>query len=462
MSLGGIAIAIGAMVDAAIVLVENAHKHLETAPAGADRRRVLIDAAKEVGPPIFFSLLIITVAFLPIFALNGQAGRLFKPLAYTKTFAMAFAALVSITLAPALMTSVRARPHPPRGRTPGVARADRLYRPFAWVALKNPQHHDRDRPDRRAVGGADGVPTRPRVHAAAQRGRPPLHADHLAQHLDRGGQATPSGPGPADSFGSPRSSRVFGKAGRAETPTDPAPLSMVETVVQLKPREQWRMVDTPRWYSAWAPPWLAAVLRPFWPDRRRITWDELVAELNRARATSGLDQCLDHADQDPHRHALDRDSHADRDQDLRRQPGHDRADRDRSRAHRVAGARHAQRLLRPQHRRLLPRHRPESRGAGALWPDAWATFRKSSRRRSAASRSRSRSTGAPATPSTCATRASCVRTWSSLKRVLVPLDRRGRRRDVRRHGHGVDARAGRPNRSAADTCRSARSPTCAS
>jgi len=88
MSLGGIAIAIGAMVDAAIVLVENAHKHLESAPPGSDRTRVVIEAAKEVGPAIFFSLLIITVAFLPIFALNGQAGRLFKPLAFTKTFAM--------------------------------------------------------------------------------------------------------------------------------------------------------------------------------------------------------------------------------------------------------------------------------------------------------------------------------------------------------------------------------------
>src|SRR5204862_7554661 len=145
MSLGGIAIAIGAMVDAAIVLVENAHKHLESAPgpgsAGypADRTRVVIDAAKEVGPPIFFSLLIITVAFLPIFGLNGQAGRLFKPLAFTKTFAMAFAALVSVTLAPALMTLfVRGRIRPEHEHP--VSRAlIAVYRPFAWVALKNPR-----------------------------------------------------------------------------------------------------------------------------------------------------------------------------------------------------------------------------------------------------------------------------------------------------------------------------------
>ncbi len=103
MSLGGIAIAIGAMVDAAIVMVENAHKHLERAPPGKPRTEVLIEAASEVGPALFFSLLIITVSFLPIFTLEAQEGRLFKPLAYTKTFAMAAAALLSITVVPALM-----------------------------------------------------------------------------------------------------------------------------------------------------------------------------------------------------------------------------------------------------------------------------------------------------------------------------------------------------------------------
>ena len=103
MSLGGIAIAIGAMVDAAIVMIENAHKHLERAPPGKPRSEVLIEAAVEVGPALFFSLLIITVSFLPIFALEAQEGRLFKPLAYTKTFAMAAAALLSVTLVPALM-----------------------------------------------------------------------------------------------------------------------------------------------------------------------------------------------------------------------------------------------------------------------------------------------------------------------------------------------------------------------
>ena len=103
MSLGGIAIAIGAMVDAAIVMIENAHKHLERAPAGKPRSEILIEAAIEVGPALFFSLLIITVSFLPIFTLEAQEGRMFKPLAFTKTFAMAAAALLSVTLVPALM-----------------------------------------------------------------------------------------------------------------------------------------------------------------------------------------------------------------------------------------------------------------------------------------------------------------------------------------------------------------------
>ena len=131
MSLGGIAIAIGELTDAAIVLIENAHKRLATAPAGADRARIIIDACKEVGRPIFFSLLLITVSFLPIFTLAGQAGRLFAPLAYTKTFAMFAAAVLSITLAPPLMVWLlrgrfRTEEENPVNRVLG-----RLYRPIA-------------------------------------------------------------------------------------------------------------------------------------------------------------------------------------------------------------------------------------------------------------------------------------------------------------------------------------------
>jgi Cu(I)/Ag(I) efflux system membrane protein CusA/SilA len=280
MSLGGIAIAIGAMVDAAIVLVENAHKHLETAPPGADRQQVLIDAAKEVGPPIFFSLLIITAAFLPIFGLNGQAGRLFKPLAFTKTFAMAFAALVSVTLAPALMALfIRGRIRHEKDHP--VSRAMiAVYRPFAWVALKNPRTTI-------AIGLAAVLATVPVAMRLGNEFMPPLNegdmlympttfpnisieeAKRYVQVQDRLIRSVPE------------VASVFGKAGRSETPTDPAPLSMVETVVQLRPREQWRMLDDTRWYSGWAPGWLKPVFQPFWPDRHRITWPELTEELNR-------------------------------------------------------------------------------------------------------------------------------------------------------------------------------------
>jgi len=286
MSLGGIAIAIGAMVDAAIVLVENAHKHLESAPPGSNRQQVLIEAAKEVGPPIFFSLLIITVAFLPIFALNGQAGRLFRPLAFTKTFAMAFAALVSITLAPALM-SVFIRGKIRHEKDHPVSRAMiSIYRPFAWVALKNPRTTI-------AIGLAAVLSAVPMAMRLGHEFMPPLNEGDMLympttfpnisiEEVKRYLQVQ-------DRIirGFPEVERVFGKAGRSETATDPAPLSMVETVVKLKPRDRWRMIPQPRWYSGWAPEWLEPVFRPLWPDRHRITWDELTAELNRAMQMPG-------------------------------------------------------------------------------------------------------------------------------------------------------------------------------
>jgi Cu(I)/Ag(I) efflux system membrane protein CusA/SilA len=280
MSLGGLAIAIGAMVDAAIVLVENAHKHLETAPPGSDRTRVVIAAAKEVGPPIFFSLLIITVAFLPIFALNGQAGRLFKPLAFTKTFAMAFAALVSVTLAPALMTlfvrgRIRAEHEHP------VSRAlIAVYRPFAWVALKNPKTTI-------AIGLAAVLSAIPMASRLGHEFMPPLQEGDLLYmpttfpnlSIEEAKRSLQIQDQLIREF--PEVETVFGKSGRSSTPTDPAPLSMVETVVKLKPREQWRMLHHDRWWSRRVPAWTEPALRVAWPDSRRMTWDELVAELDR-------------------------------------------------------------------------------------------------------------------------------------------------------------------------------------
>ena len=279
MSLGGIAIAIGAMVDAAIVLVENAHKHLETAPPGANRTRIVIEAAKEVGPPIFFSLLIITVAFLPIFALNGQAGRLFKPLAFTKTFAMAFAALVSVTLAPALMTLfVRGRIRPEHDHP--VSRAlIGVYRPFAWVALKNPKTTI-------AIGLAAVLSALPMAARLGHEFMPPLQEGDLLYmpttfpnlSIEEAKRSVQIQDQLIRRF--PEVETVFGKSGRSTTPTDPAPLSMVETVVKLKPRDQWRVLHQDRWWSRRVPAWTEPALRALWPDSHRMTWDELVAELD--------------------------------------------------------------------------------------------------------------------------------------------------------------------------------------
>jgi copper/silver efflux system protein len=289
MSLGGIAIAIGAMVDAAIVLVENAHKHLELLPDSAtraERQRALIAAAREVGPAIFYSLLIITVAFLPIFALNGQAGRLFKPLAFTKTFAMGFAALVSITLVPALMsTFLRGRIRHEKDHP--VSRAIiAVYRPFAWVALKNPRTTI-------AIGLAAVLSAAPMAARLGHEFMPPLNEGDLLYmpttmpniSIEEAKRALQIQDRLIRGF--PEVERVFGKAGRSETATDPAPLSMVETVVKLKPRDQWRTIPVDRWYSSWAPPGLASVLRPLWPDRRRMTGEELTAELNRTLQMPG-------------------------------------------------------------------------------------------------------------------------------------------------------------------------------
>ena len=168
MSLGGIAIAIGAMVDAAIVMIENAHKRLERAPPEKPRSEVLIEAAIEVGPALFFSLLIITVSFLPIFALEAQEGRLFKPLAYTKTFAMAAAALLSVTLVPALMILfVRGRIMPEH-RNPVNRLLIWLYRPVIRVALAVQGRHHPDRASAILAGS----------HLAGHAARHRIHAQH--------------------------------------------------------------------------------------------------------------------------------------------------------------------------------------------------------------------------------------------------------------------------------------------
>ena len=246
-------------------MIEASHKKLEHAAAG--RRPPASCWPRRRGrsrPAIFFSLLIIAVAFLPVFALTGQAGRLFKPLAYTKTFVMLIAALLSITFAPALRDLLIRGQDPPRAQTTRsrASSSGSTSRSSTWRcgARSRRSRSGCSRCSRRSPLASAA---RARVHAAAQRGRHPLHADHLPQHLDRGGQAAAPDPGPDPARASPRSRRVFGKVGRAETPTDPAPLSMVETTVQLKPRRavahaSRRSAGT----RAGRPSWLKPVLAP--------------------------------------------------------------------------------------------------------------------------------------------------------------------------------------------------------
>ncbi len=239
MSLGGIAIAIGAMIDAAIVMIENAHKHLERAPPGKPRVDILVEAASEVGPALFFSLLIITVSFLPIFTLESQEGRLFGPLAFTKTFSMAAAALLSVTLVPALMVLFVRGHIVPEQKNPVNRILIWIYRPVISGVLKvktltilaavailaatvwPAQHIGSEFMPNLDEGTLMYMPT-------TLPGISVTKAAELMQTQDR----------IIKSF--PEVESVFGKAGRALTATDPAPTEMFETIITLKPKSQWR------------------------------------------------------------------------------------------------------------------------------------------------------------------------------------------------------------------------------
>jgi copper/silver efflux system protein len=239
MSLGGIAIAIGAMVDAAIVMIENAHKHLERAAPGRSRVDVLIEAAAQVGPALFFSLLIITVSFLPIFTLESQEGRLFGPLAFTKTFSMAAAALLSVTLVPALMVVFVRGKIIPEHRNPINRFLIWIYRPVIKAVMRA----------KIAVILVALVMVAVTVWPARQLGTefmPNLNEGTLLYmpttlpgiSTTKAGELLQTQDRIIRSF--PEVASVYGKAGRAETATDPAPSEMFETVVNLKPRGQWR------------------------------------------------------------------------------------------------------------------------------------------------------------------------------------------------------------------------------
>lgn len=282
MSLGGIAIAIGATVDAEIVMVEAAHKKLEHAPKNlsrVERERLLSEAAREVTPAIFFSLLIIAVSFLPVFGLTGQAGRLFRPLAYTKTFVMLSAALLSITVAPALRDYLLRGKIYPESRHP-ISRAIRaVYEPFVYVALRNPKTTV-------LIGLMAVVSALPLATRLGSEFMPPLDEGDLLYmpttlpniSIEEARRQLQRQDAILRSF--PEVESVLGKVGRAETPTDPAPLSMVETVVRLKPRSQWRTRYVRRWYVGRTPLWLRPLLQRLWPEFEPITREQLVQEMN--------------------------------------------------------------------------------------------------------------------------------------------------------------------------------------
>jgi Cu(I)/Ag(I) efflux system membrane protein CusA/SilA len=289
MSLGGIAIAIGTMVDSAIIMVENAHKHLERDNGLKSRRMIIVAAAKEVGPTIFFALLVITVSFAPVFTLQEQAGRMFKPLAFTKTYAMGAAALLSITLVPVLMVwfirgRVRAEHENPFNRL-----LIGIYHPAVDLVL-------RWRKITVLVALALIISIVFPLSKIGSEFMPPLNegdllympttlpgisvtkARELLQQTDK----------IIASF--PEVERVFGKVGRADTATDPAPMMMLETTIILKDQSEWRTTPVHRFYSGW-PEWTEfarKVLRLLWPEERRISMKQLTDELNGAVHFPGL------------------------------------------------------------------------------------------------------------------------------------------------------------------------------
>lgn len=240
MSLGGIAVAIGAMVDAAIVMIDNIHKQLEQADksSAANRRQIIIQAMQQVGPSIFFSLLIITLAFVPVFALEGTEGRLFAPLAFTKTYSMGFAAILAITLTPALaVLLIRGKI---RSSQSGLNQLlINLYQPIVRFSL-------RWRAGVIAVSVLGLLFTVPVFLKLGSEFMPPLNEGSIlympttlpGMSITEAGKVLQTMDRQLKQF--PEVERVFGKIGRSTSPTDPAPLSMVETVITLKPKDQWR------------------------------------------------------------------------------------------------------------------------------------------------------------------------------------------------------------------------------
>ncbi|MFH0783578.1 MAG: CusA/CzcA family heavy metal efflux RND transporter [Pseudomonadota bacterium] len=289
MSLGGIAIAIGAMIDAAIIMIENAHKHLERDRGKKPHMQIIKEAATEVGPTLFYSLLVITVSFVPVFTLTEQSGRLFKPLAFTKTYAMGAAAFLSITLVPVLMGWFIRGKIKPEHANPLNRLLIGIYHPMvdfvlkwrkvtlflaltamlsiAWPLMKMgsefmPALYE---------GDLLYMPT-------TLPGLSVTKAKEILQQTDRIIRRFPE------------VEHVFGKIGRAETATDPAPMMMIETTITLKPESEWRLAGTMRFYSEWPErlEFLKKPLRMVWPEHKPITVEKLIELLNNAIQFPGL------------------------------------------------------------------------------------------------------------------------------------------------------------------------------
>jgi Cu(I)/Ag(I) efflux system membrane protein CusA/SilA len=290
MSLGGIAIAVGELADAVIVLIENAHVRLAAAGKDGDRKRIIVDACKEVGRPIFFSLLLITVSFLPIFTLAGQAGRLFSPLAYTKTFAMFAAAILSITLAPPLMVLLLRG----RFRTEDENPTSRVLR---WIYRPAVRFVVRFRVLVVAIALVVIAATVPMFLRLGSEFMPPLDEGSLLVmpttfpgiSIEEARQALTAQHRIIKSF--PEVESVHGKAGRAETATDPAQLDMIESVVALKPRDQWPTHFERRWHSG-APEWVKVPLRWLWPEQRARTLEEVKRDMDVALRMPGYQMSI--------------------------------------------------------------------------------------------------------------------------------------------------------------------------
>ena len=307
MSLAGIAISIGVLVDGAIVEVENAYNKIQrwqAAGSPGSFHDVRLAALMEVGPSVFFSLLVIAVAFLPVFTLVDQEGRLFRPLAFSKNFAMAIAAVLAVTVDPALrMLFARIEPFRFRPRALSWLASGLLvgtYHPEERHPISRLLHRIYEGPCRFVVRHARATVLASLVLVALT---VPIYlrlGSEFMPPLDEGTilympSAVQPGMSVAEAQAAlqlqskllrtfPEVERVFGKAGRATTSTDPAPLSMMETTVTLKPRSQWR--EARRWYSGWAPGWLKSVLRPFFRDH--VSEQEIIDEMDRAMKVPGL------------------------------------------------------------------------------------------------------------------------------------------------------------------------------